>query len=485
MSEPIPERADIRQLRIQAKELLRSLSNGEKLADAQLDIARKYGFDSWPKLVESIEKPVLLDKFKKAVYEGDLATLESLFRTKSMIRRHIDDPMFDFDSPAFVYASNHPHAEKLLPLLVKHGADPNVRSKWWAGGFGALDHASSKTADLLVELGGKFDVLSAAAQGRIDVLRQLLDAEPASVNAPGGDGQRPLHVAKTPEIAELLIERGADLEIRDIDHESTAIQYHANNPDVIRILLERGAKPDIFTAAILNDVDLARKILEDYPSASGARAGYAPFVTSKSNGGHIYIYLLGNGKTPAQVAAERGNRAVLDQLTKGTSPVRRLIAAAWLEDKDAVDELLSIHPDISKEAGAEARSITDAAQAGKTETVRLLLMAGFDPKTPGMDSGSALHVACWFGYIDVVRLLVDRVPLNLKDRNHGSPPLGWATHGSQWCKNPKGDYVAVVEALMEAGADLNSPANSGGTSMLDQAGQREDVKEVLRKYGAK
>ncbi len=484
MSEPIPERADIRQLRIQAKELLRSLSNGEKLADAQLAIARKFGFDSWPKLVEAIEKPVLLEKFKTAVYEGDLATLERLLKTKASLRRHINDTMFDFDSPAVVYASHHPHAENLLTLLVKHGADPNVRSKWWAGGFGALDHASENATKVLVDLGAKFDVWSASAKGRIDVLRQLLDADPSSVNAPGGDGQRPLHVAKTPEIAELLIERGAELEIRDIDHESTPIQYHANNPDVLRILLERGAKPDIFTAAVLDDVDLAKNILEDHPSASEARAGSAPFITTKSNGGHIYIYILGNGKTPAQVAAERGNRAVLDHLTKESSPVRRLIAAAWLEDNEAVEEILRTQFEIAAAIGTDARAITDAAQAGKTETVRLLLTAGFDPKTPGMDSGSALHVASWFGYIDIVKLLVGSVPLDLKDSNHGSPPLGWAAHGSQWCNNPKGDYIAVVGALLEAGADFNAPANSGGTSMIGQAGQREDVKEVLRKYGA-
>ena len=484
MSEPIPERADIRQLRIQAKELLRSLPSGEKLANAQLAIARKYGFDSWPKLVEAIETPVLLDRFKTAVYEGDLATLERLLKTKAPLRRHINDPMFDFDSPAVVYASRHPRAEKLLPLLVRHGADPNARTKWWAGGFGALDHASENATEVLANLGAKFDVWSASAKGRIDVLRQLLDDDPVGVNAPGGDGQRPLHVAKTAETAELLIARGADLEQRDTDHESTPIQYHANNPEVLRVLVQQGAKPDIFTAVLLDDVDLAKKILEDDPAAADARAGSAPFVTTKSNGGHIYIYLLGNGKTPAQVAAERGNRAVLDLLTKGTSPVHRLIAASWLEDHDAVDGLLRKYPDLGKKSEADARSITDAAQAGKTETVRLLLKAGFDPCTPGMDSGSALHVACWFGYVEIVDLLVDHVPLNLKDSNHGSPPLGWAAHGSQWCNNPKGDYVAVVEALLGAGADLNSPANSGGTTMIDQAGQREDVKEVFRKYSA-
>jgi hypothetical protein len=66
MSENLPENANIRQLRVQAKELLRTLPSGSKLADAQLLIARKYGFDSWPKLVAQIETPGLLEQFRAA-----------------------------------------------------------------------------------------------------------------------------------------------------------------------------------------------------------------------------------------------------------------------------------------------------------------------------------------------------------------------------------------------------------------------------------
>ena len=495
MSEPIPERADIRQLRTQAKELLRSLQSGEtladgvkpgeaRLADAQLLIARKYGFESWPKLVDRIETPLLLEKFKAAIEGGDAAAVEKLLETKPALRRHINEPMFAFDSPPILRASHHPEAEKLLPILVRYGADPNIRSKWWAGGFSALDSATGKTVDLLLNLGARFDVWSAAGQGKIDVLRELLDEDPAWVNAAGGDGERPLHFAATPEIAELLIERGADLELRDVDHESTAIQYQVNSPDVLRVLLRYGAKPDIFTAVALDDLDLALQILRNDPAAAQAQVGTPPFMTKESDGGHIYAYRLGPNKSPYQVAAERGSRRVLEELLKQVPSTSRLVAAAWLEDGEAVAEILREHPNLGQEMGVDARSITDAAQAGKTETVRLLLKAGLDPKTPGLDSGSALHVACWFGYIDVVKLLIDRVPLDLKDAHHGSPPLGWAAHGSHFCHNSAGDYVGVVEMLLKAGADPNAPANSNGTSMLAQAGQREDVKEVLRKYGA-
>ena len=495
MIESIPERADIRQLRTQAKDLLRSLQSGEtlvdgkrlatpRLADAQLIIARKYGFDSWPKLVDKIETPILIDRLKKVIEEGDATGLDKLLASKAGLRRKINDPIFYFDQPAISVASSHSQAEKLVPILVRHGADPNVRSKWWAGGFSALDRAKGKTVDVLLDLGAKFDVWSAAGQGRIDVLRDLLDQDPASINAPGGDGCRPLHFAATPEIAELLIERGADIEVRDVDHESTPVQYHVNHPEILDVLLRHGAKPDVFTAVVLDDVSLLRRVLQTDPDAIDARAGTAPFNTNPSDGGHIYIYFLGPGKTPLQIAIERGKKAVLAELLKLVSPTRQLIAAGWMEDAAAMASILREFPNLGKEMGPEARAIADAAQAGKVETVRLFLEAGLDPTTTGMDSGSAMHVACWFGYADVVKLLVGRVSIDLRDASHGSPPFGWALQGSENCRNPKGDYPAVVEALLSAGADFNAVAPSG-ESILKRPGLREDVKEVLKRYGAK
>ncbi|MFZ4508456.1 MAG: ankyrin repeat domain-containing protein [Fimbriimonas sp.] len=479
MSDNLPANANIRQLRIQAKELLPTLPAGTQLAEAQLLIARQYGFDSWPKLVAKVETPALLKKLREALTDGDAPTVEKLLKSKPILRSHLNEPMFGFDTQPIIEASRHREASKLLPILVRYGADPNIRSKWWAGGFSALDFARGSTADLLLRLGAKFDVWSAAAHGRIDILRELLANDPSAVNAPGGDGQRPLHVAADAKTVEFLISNGADQEVRDVDHESTPIQYQINNSEVVRVLLSHGAKPDVFTAVVLDDVELLARILADDPSASNAHVGQPPFKTTTSNGGHIYAYVLGPTKTPIQVAVERKSHQVLEALQSQASPAHRLVAAAWAENAELVRAILRENP--NPELGADARAITEAAQNGKTETVRLLLEAGFDPKTPGMDSGTALHVACWFGHLEVVKLLVGRVPLDLPDANHGSVPLGWACHGAQWCRNANGNYPAVVETLIQAGADPKAPANSAGTSMEKQAGERQDVIEVLRR----
>lgn len=496
LSNSIPERADLRQLRTQAKELLRALELGEtlddgvrlvapKLADAQRILARQYGYPSWPKLIDAIETPLVIEAFRTAIEEGDAGALENLLVEKAAARKAVNEPLFSFEMQAIVRASGHPAATKLVPILVRYGADPNIRSKWWAGGFGALDFAQPSAVDLLVESGAKFDAFSAARHGRLDVLRDLLDKDPASVNMAGGDGQRPLHVAANAETAELLISRGADLEIRDVDHESTPIQYQINNQEVVRVLLSHGAKPDIFTAVALNDADLAAQVLASEPSAINDRIGTAPFATKDSNGGHIYAYQVGGQRTPYLFAIERQSDAVREVLQKHLGEAPRLIAAAWEEDRATVEEILSSHPDVKKELVSESRAIADAAQAGRIETVRLLLLAGIDPMSTGMDSGSALHTACWFGHVDIVELLIDKVPLEMRDQVHGSAPLGWAVHGSHWCHNAKGDYPKVVEMLLEAGADVSAPANRNGDSILKQAGKREDVKEVLRRYGAK
>lgn len=480
---PEPDLAELHaQARMRLAEL-RSSQPGARIAEARRLIARERGFESWRKLVDELETPALVERMKSLVEAGDTRGLERLLRARAVVRKHLNGPIFSFDSPSIIRAGNHVRGQELLPVLIRYGADPNARSQWWAGSFGPLDNAREDMVEPLLANGTRFDVWSAARWGRAEILGELLDREPGLIDAPGGDGMRPIHFASTVETAQLLIQRGADLELKDVDHEGTPVQHQVNNAAVARLLVDCGARPDVFTAAALDDPEILARVLREDPDAANSQVGAGRFRTLESNGGHIYLYKLGGGKSPQQLAAERRSFRVLEALLEGATPGTRLITAAWLEDPARVSAVLDEDPDAGKRLDPrEARALADAAGEGRAETIRLLLEAGVDPMSRGLDTGTALHTACWFGRLAVVRLLIDRVPLDLPDPEHGSPPLGWALHGAMWCR--AGDYPEVVEALLEAGADLDRPANRGGTSMLAQAGDREDVKEVLRRYGA-
>src|SRR5262249_21376372 len=155
---------------------------------------------------------------------------------------------------------------------LEAGANINERTRWWAGGFGVLDLADPKFCEYLISRGATVDIHAASRLGKIDRVRELLAADSALVHARGGDGQTPLHFAATVEIATLLLDHGADINARDIDHESTAAQYMAcikegdhYRHDIVRLLISRGAQTDIMMASAIGDLALVERILDDDP----------------------------------------------------------------------------------------------------------------------------------------------------------------------------------------------------------------------------
>src|SRR5258705_7269461 len=72
------------------------------LSDAQLVIARGYGFTGWPQLKRKIESSTKspVELFRAAVETGDVDHVRQLFRSHPDLVSRINDPMFAFDSPA-------------------------------------------------------------------------------------------------------------------------------------------------------------------------------------------------------------------------------------------------------------------------------------------------------------------------------------------------------------------------------------------------
>jgi hypothetical protein len=78
-----------------------------------------------------------------------------------------------------------------------------------------------------------------------------------------------------------------------------------------------------------------------------------------------------------------------------------------------------------------------------------------------------------------------RVPLDSRDPVHLSTPLGWAAFGSVHRRADGGDYSAVIDRLVAAGADIHAPGNGEPLSLLAMAAGNPEVQATLRRHGAR
>jgi GNAT superfamily N-acetyltransferase len=180
-----------------------------------------------------------------------------------------------------------------------------------------------------------------------------------------------------------------------------------------------------------------------------------------------------HGQTAYALAAESGHADLAGWLLQQSGPATRFLAACERGDAATANSITAAHPNLARSLRPEDQQrLVAAAGAGQPEAVRLMLDAGIDIATRGDWGGTALHHAGWNGHAEVVALLLERgAPLELTN-DFGGTPLGTTTYGSLHCRNPKGDYAAVAERLIAAGAKL--PAQALGT---------EPVLVVLRRHG--
>jgi ankyrin repeat protein len=410
--------------------------------------------------------------FHKAFKEDDAALFRKLVERYPEAKAKINEPVASFDSPAII----HVRSREMLDALLEAGADINGRSRWWAGGFGLLDCAEPKLAAYAIKRGAVVDAHSAARLGMLDKLRELITADPALVHARGGDGQTPLHFANTVPVAEYLLEHGADIDARDVDHESTPAQWMIRErQEVARHLVERGCKTDILMAAALGDLDLIRKHLDADPDCIDMRVSneFFPMINHKA-GGTIYQWTLGWYVSPHDVAKQFGHEEAYRLLMERSPADVRLIAACWSADESTVKKLLAQNPElISKLSQAYRRQIAHAARNNNLAAVRIMLTAGLPVDEVGQHKATPLHWSAFHGNAEMAReILRYNPPLEKTDADFKGTPLGWAIHGSEngWYSNT-GNYAATVEALLKAGAKM--PKKDGGT---------EPVKEVLRRF---
>jgi hypothetical protein len=506
MKRELPARPDLEQLKHQAKDLLKSHKSRDgaaierirrshprwlnapaievasanlRLSDAQVVIAREYGFESWPKLKAAVESMLLdqsdpLELLRRAFHEDNASLLGKLLARHPEIKAKINEPVAEaFDSPPITMV----RSRKMLDVLLEAGADINAKSRWWAGGFGLLHSASPALARYAIERGALVDVHAAARLGDLERLREIVAPQPESVHARGGDGQTPLHFAASVEIASFLLDHGAEIDARDVDHESTPAQYMVKSRQpVARHLVGRGCKTDILLAAALGDLALVKHHLAADPECIRMRVSeeYFPMIGGKT-GGTIYQWELGWHVSPHQVAKQFGHAEIFHWLMEHSPAEVQLINAAWLGDARWMRALLATQPNLIENLSPpERKQLAHAARNNNTNAAALMLEAGWPVDGRSQHNATALHWAAWHGNTKLVKLLLAKNPrLEDAQNDFNGTPLRWAIHGSEngwYCK--KGDYAGTVAALLSAGA--TPPETTGGT---------DAVKALLRNAG--
>ena len=419
-----------------------------------------------------------LEAWKTALASDNLAAIRRLFETYPEALGRIDDGVFAWGMPALAAAKSVEMAE----CLLKQGATVETVSQWWAPGFGA-NEVQPDVARYLISRGASLSPHAAAGIGLVDELARLLDDDPDRVHAQGGDGCQPLHFAQQTDVARLLVDRGADLNARDEDHDSTPVQWRIKDaPEVVRFLLDQGAQPDIFLATGLGDLDLAHELVTNDPQVTGQRIGYNngafPGIGHKGRGGTIYQWTLGFNLSPHEVALKHGHESVYAFLFEHTPPRYQLLVACTSGNRELAEAIVGEHATLVNDLDDEDRTLL-AKFCWETninvDAVRLMLDLGFPIDVPEPNHGfMALHNASWCGRPDLVKLLLDRGhPLDRRDPAYHSTALGFAIHSCTEAKrHPNGEFAEVVELLVTAGVPVDVHQYPSGDVAIDAVLER-------------
>ena len=482
-SHELPARANLEHLRNEAKQRLKELRARDaeaRLSDAQLLVAREYGFPSWRRLKAAVDDRER-DRVFAAARDGDLPT----------VRRALESGFNPGASDASG-RSLHQLAKSLghteLELLMREYQERDERSD-------GVKQAVKATQD-------------AAADGRTDDLRRLLDEHPDLLDARGVDfnKQTALHKAAWKnrlECVRLLLERGADVRIRDYGDNAYALHFAAEGADlaIVRMLVEAGSEidgeGDDHQVGVLGWATCLGKVREDvaqYLLAAGAKLNiWSAIALDRADDVRAFV-----GRDPSILSARSSrndhHRTVLHHAAAVNRPSMVRLLLELGARADATDDTGATALTVAAVEKADPSILTMLEQAGaRLDLLTALTLGRYDlaermlaqdPARIGPDGRDtiALHLLVAKRNADGVRWLIEHgVDLNAKrvlwDCNHTALHLTTELPGGA---------IELTRILLDAGADPDIRDDKYEATVLGWAeylGQPQIV-ELLRQRGA-
>jgi len=458
----LPNDPHLDHLRKQAKTLLKGVRSGNRealalaaefhpvqtLADAQLVIARSYGFPSWPRIVRHLE---YVDQYSRSPH-----------------RQEIGGPL---DTP-------QQRTDEFLRLATLHyGQDDPARQ-----------HAARELLDRFPEI-AQSNIYTKVVAGDLDGVRA---EAPAHARTEGGPYRwepllyltySRLDAPNQVEIARLLLEHGADPNAgylwQGMPSPFTAITGvfgrgegnqppHRNRVELARLLLDAKADPNDSQTMYncgpgcpppYDDVHL--ELLLEYGLGRGDGGPWHERLTTahptpqqlledelvfaSSNGLlHRVELVLAQGINPDGRGTEHpifgGHRAYELAAVQGHAEVAELLRAHGAAPLDDVHEVLAIAmrgqtPEVSPELAAKvvarnAHLPIRAAEIGRTEAMEPLQNLGFDLNV--LAGSAPIHQAAINGHLDTVKKLIELgADPELRDPSYHGNAIAWAEHNHQ------------------------------------------------------
>ncbi len=249
MSPSLPDRPSLDQLKKQAyerHEAAKTQGRAISLADAYHELAQQYGFASWPKLKHHVETQQVPADYREVIERGDVQRVQHYLQERpELANARLIDPDRPrgqvLAHPAALHVAISAAQKDVALLLIEHGADVNTMCRGRSPVHWAIEHCHGLVEPLL-EHGAQLDFAAAANLGRLDLIEQMLERDPALATA-NPTGSPPLEWAAwggQMPVAKLLLERG----VRP-DDVPTAFDaaIRMNHDGILKLLLERSQNP--------------------------------------------------------------------------------------------------------------------------------------------------------------------------------------------------------------------------------------------------